>query len=69
MWQQLKSWLKAQTLVTEDIEDLQRDNYYLRDAVNTLEGKLSLKEKEYDNLLSAYVAMKVKLDILEKNHD
>ena len=69
MWQQLKSWLKAQTLVTEDIEDLQRSNHYLRDAIKVLECKLALKEKEYDNLLSTYVNLKVQLDLLNKSHD
>lgn len=67
MWQQLKSWLKAQTIDSEDIEDLQRGNYYLKESVKNLEDKLLMKEKEYDNLLSAYIELKVKLDILEKS--
>lgn len=69
MWQQLKSWFKAQTIDSEDIEDLQRGNYYLKDTVTVLEYKLALKEKEYDNLLSAYVNLKVQLDLLNKSHD
>jgi hypothetical protein len=69
MWQQLKSWLKSQTIDSEVIEDLQRSNHYLRDTIKVLEYKLALKEKEYDNLLSAYVNLKVQLDLLNKSHD
>ena len=69
MWQQLKSWLKSQTIDSEVIEDLQRSNHYLRDTIKVLEYKLALKEKEYDNLLSAYVTLKVQLDLLNKSHD
>lgn len=68
MWEQLKSWLKAQTIDSETIEDLQRANHYFKDTVTVLEYKLALKEKEYDNLLSAYVNLKVQLDILEKSN-
>jgi hypothetical protein len=68
MWQQLKAWLKSQTIDSEDIEDLQRSNHYLTDNVKVLEYKLALKQKEYDNLLSAYVNLRVRLDLANRNH-
>lgn len=67
MISKLLAWFKQPELDIDDFseayEDLQVELDNTKYAVKVLQDALNLKEKEYENLLSKYVELKVRKDV------
>ena len=67
MISRLLAWFKQQKLDIDDFseayEDLQVELDNTKHEVKVFQDALNLKEKEYNNLLSKYIELKVEKDI------